>query len=86
MTPKEVYDHIIKHMSPEEALMKLLEGTIIDYQHLKFKDPDSVIHPIIVISMATLELGWNIVLKGGEDEMQGMVVGTEDYINSILKK
>jgi hypothetical protein len=27
MTAKELYDHITKHMTAEEALLKLIEGT-----------------------------------------------------------
>lgn len=32
ITVKEFYDHILQHMTAEEALMKVLEGPMLSYQ------------------------------------------------------
>jgi hypothetical protein len=85
MTAKELYDHITKNMTPEEALMKLLEGSIRTYEHLKFNEGEEL-HPVMVIAAATLEMGWNIAIFDGDPDadLTGMIVGTDEYINSVL--
>jgi len=87
MTAKDLYNHITKHMTPEEALMKLLEGTIRTYEHLKFdKENDEEVHPVMIIATASLDMGWNIAIPNNDvnDELSGMIVGTEEYIDNIL--
>lgn len=89
MTVKELYDHITKHMTAEQALMKMLEGTIIEYNKLKFSEEGREIHPEMLIVMAVLDRGWNIAIpdpKGEDDVLPGMIIGTEEYINDILSK
>jgi len=85
MTVEEVYKHITKHITAEKALMKLLEGHVITYEKLKFEEGKEL-HPIILISMATLEMGWDFAVPEGcdDEDIHGMVVGTEEYINSVL--
>lgn len=84
MTAKELYDHITKHMSAEEALLKLMEGTIRNYEHLKFKDGEEL-HPVMVIVAATLDMGWSMMLTNEDldSDLDGMIIGTEDYIKSL---
>jgi len=38
MNVKEFYDHITKHMTAEEALLKLLEGHVKTYDKLVFNE------------------------------------------------
>lgn len=85
MTAKELYDHVTKHMSAEEALLKLMEGSIKTYEHLKFNEGEEL-HPIMVIAAATLDMGWDIAISDDDPdaELQGMIVGTDDYINKLL--
>lgn len=86
MTVQELYDYITKNMTPEQALKKLLEGTLIEYQQLKFSEEGKEIHPAMLIAMASMEMNWMIVIPNDDDddELNGMIVGTEDYIKSVL--
>lgn len=87
MNVKELYDYITKHMTSEQALMKLLEGSIIEYEKLKFDDKQKAVHPLIIISMAAADLGWDMVIENEEvsgDVIRGIVVGTEDYLKTIF--
>lgn len=85
MTVKELYDKIVGNMSAEEALMKLLEGHVITYEKLKFNEGEEI-HPVMLISMAAMEMGWEIALPYGDDDddVIGITVGTEEYFNSVL--
>lgn len=87
MTVKEVYDHIVKQITPEQALMRLLEGGLLQYEKLKFDDQEKAVHPIIIISMAVMDLGWDFAVEktgDGSQPMRGMVVGTKEYIDEIF--
>lgn len=85
MTVLDLYNHITAHMTAEQALMKLLEGQARTYQKLKFNEGEEL-HPIMIISLASLEMGWDMAIPNIEDdkEIEGMIVGTEEYIKSIL--
>ena len=85
MKVQEFYDHNTKHMSAEEALLKLLEGHLRTYEHLKFNEGEEI-HPIIVASMAALDMNWNLAIPDGSDdeEVQGMMIGTEAYLDERL--
>ena len=85
MTPQKFYDYITKHMSPEQALMKLLEGTVLTYEHLKFNTDDEKLHPTMVIALASLDMGWGLAIEDrDEEEIRGMIIGTDEYIESVL--
>jgi hypothetical protein len=88
MNVKEFYDYITKHMTAEQALLKLLEGQVMEYDKLKFSQEENAIHPMLLISMAALDMGWKIVIPDGEPdaEVPGMIVGTDKYIDSVLDK
>jgi hypothetical protein len=87
MNVKECYDFIIKQISPEQALMKYLEGTIIEYEKLKFSGEEKKIHPLMLISMAAYEMNWQLAIHSDKDDnVDGLVIGTEEYTNMILKK
>lgn len=85
MTVKELYDHILKSMTAEEALMKILQGHMLTYEHLKFKEGEEI-HPIMVASMAALDMGWSLAIPDGKDdeEVQGMMIGTNEYLEEQL--
>lgn len=88
MSVNELYDFIVKRMSPEEALKKLLTSSLVKYDHLKFKTTEEMVHPEIIIAMAALDLGWDIAIQQGDKDapVDGMVLGTSDYITGIFKK
>lgn len=87
MNKDELKEYILKHMTAEQALDKLLEGHIIEYQKLKFSEEGKEIHPTMLIAMAALEMGWDIVISNAENPdayLEGIIVGTNDYLNSVL--
>jgi len=88
MNAKELREHILTHMTAEEALLKLLEGQIRSYERLKFEEGEEV-HPIFIISMAAMDLGWGISIpktESDDDIIQGMVVGTTEYMDKVLSE
>jgi hypothetical protein len=87
ITPKKLMDYILTQMTAEEALLKLLQGSLIQYEKLKFDSPHNSIHPIVVMTMAAMEMGWDFAIPKGnpEDEITGMVTGTPEYIDWVFK-
>lgn len=85
MTVTETYNYITRHMTAEQALMKLLKGHVRAYEHLKFNDGEEL-HPTMVASLAALDMGWDIAIPNNDpdSELQGMVIGTSEYINEIF--
>lgn len=85
MTVQETYDHITKHMTAEQALMKLLEGHIRTYEHLKFNEGQEI-HPAMIVSLAALDMGWDIAIPNGDPdvELQGMAIGTPEYFEELF--
>lgn len=84
ITVKGFYDHITKYMTAEEALMKLLEGSLIQYEKLKF-DEGQTVHPLIIISLAAMDMDWTMVVENGLENMRGIAVGTNEYMDSLFK-
>lgn len=84
MKVKELFDHITKHMTAEQALMKLLEGSLIQYEKLKFDEQQNAIHPVMLISMSAMDMGWQMAIEKGNGDVRGMVVGTEEYLETIF--
>jgi hypothetical protein len=85
MTIDEFYTEITKHMTPEAALKKLLEGSVRQYENLKFKEDGSPVHPLMIIAMAAMDMGWMIAVSDKDKEVMGMVVGTGEYLDKVLK-
>ena len=86
MTPKELYIHITSQMTAEQALLKLLEGQVRTYEKLKFNEGEEI-HPVFVMSMAALDMDWQIAIPNTADddeELTGMVVGTTEYVEDIF--
>jgi hypothetical protein len=86
MTVKELYDYITEQMSAEEALMHLLSGSIIEYEKLKFDSKEKSVHPLFIISMAAMDMGWQMAIEKGDGNVNGLVVGNEEYMNKILNE
>jgi len=88
LTVQKFYDFITEQMTPEQALKKLLESSLIQYEHLKFDKKDNPVHPLFIITMAALDMNWGIALEKGkeDDNVNGLVLGTKKYIKKILKK
>ena len=63
MTVKELYDYITAQMTPKQALMKLLEGSVIQYEKLKFDENGEPVHPVLVITMAKWIWDGNLLSK-----------------------
>jgi hypothetical protein len=86
MTVKEFYDYITKHMTAEQALMKMLEGQVMEYEKLKFSQDENAIHPVILIAMAAMDMGWTLAIPdpNDTDEVIGLVVGTHEYVDDML--
>jgi len=88
MELQELYNHITKHLTAEQALRKLLEGHLLTYEKLKFQEGEEI-HPAMLIAMAALDMGWDIAIpdNNGDDDMEliGMVVGTDEYIKDLFK-
>ncbi len=84
MTVLEFRDYILTQMSAEDALLKLLEGPLIQYQKLKFEQGKEV-HPLIIIANAAMEMGWDFLIEKNTKNIEGLVVGTSDYMKRIVK-
>lgn len=86
VTAQDLYDHILKYMTAEEALLKLLTSSLIQYEHLKFKEDGTPVHPIFILSAAALDMGWGMALKKGapDDEIEGFLVGSEEFLKETI--
>jgi hypothetical protein len=86
MTVQELYDHILKNMTAEQALKKMLESSLHEYQYLRFSAEGKEIHPAMLVVMAAQEMGWDIAIPDikEDEEIQGMVIGTSAYMNNTL--
>ena len=92
MNVQELYQHITKYLTPEEALLKILEGQVRTYENFKvsnfrFEEGEAV-PPIMLVVMAAQEMGWNVCIPSAsdDDEIQGMIIGTEEYVDERLGK
>lgn len=87
MTVEQLYDHIVSQLTPEEALKRLLESGLINYQKLRFQEGEEI-HPVMLIAMASMEMGWNFLVEKveGEENVRGLIVGTDEYVDTIKFK
>ena len=85
MTVDELYEYITEYMTPEEALKKLLEGSLRSYEKLKF-DKGEEVHPVFIISMVAMDMNWQIAFSNESEDIEGLVIGTKDYMQEIFKE
>lgn len=83
ITVDKFYEFILSKMSAEQALKLLLVGSTLSYEKLKF-DGEKKVHPIIIIALAAMDLKWDIALEEDVENIRGLTVGTEEYINDCL--
>lgn len=86
MNVKEFYDYITKHMTAEEALLKILEGHIKTYDNLKFNKGEEL-HPLMIASMAAMDMGWQLAIPeeiNDDEEIRGIIMGTSEYLEEML--
>lgn len=86
MNKQELYDYIVSQLTPEEALMRLLESSLLQYEHLKFPEKGKEVAPEFIIAMAALDLGWIIAVEKNQKFIRGIAVGTKEYMDEIIKK
>lgn len=85
MNLQELYDYITSQLTPEEALKRSLEAGLINYKELKFKKGKEI-HPLLLISIAALEMGWQIAVEKDKKDVRGISVGTKKYMDNLFKK
>jgi hypothetical protein len=86
MKVKEFYDFITSKMTAEQALLKLLEGSVIQYDRLKFDEANQPVHPTLIILMAVMDLGWAIAFDADSPEIEGLSAGTIEYMDKLFAK
>jgi hypothetical protein len=84
MKVSELKEHILKHMTADEALEKLLQSSVMRYEKLKF-DKGEEVHPLLIITFAALDLGWQLAIERDNEEVRGLAVGSEEYLNNLFK-
>lgn len=85
MTVRELRDYILTQMSAEDALLKLLESPLLQYEKLKF-DKGKEVHPLLIIANAALDMGWQLAIEKDKEEVRGLTVGTDEYMKDHFKK
>lgn len=84
----EFVEFILKHMTAEEALHKLLASQLDHYEKLKLEkqpeDNPETVSPYFIIVAAAMDLGWGIAVEENHDVVRGLTVGTPDYMDSIF--
>lgn len=84
MTPTQLRDYILTQMSAEDALLKLLQSPLMQYNKLKF-DEGNEVHPLIIIANAAMDLGWDFLLEKNQKDVRGLIVGTNEYLKENYK-
>lgn len=84
-TLDDLYNYIVSQITPEVALKRLLASSLIKYDNLKFPKDEEGVHPTIIIAMAALDMGWAIAVDTEEVNLQGLVVGTTEFIDNHIK-
>jgi len=42
------------------------------------------IHPLVLIVFIAKELGWSMAIPNNEEEIKGVVIGTDEYLDSVF--
>ena len=85
MTLQELYDYITSQLTPEEALKKMLEAGLLKYEKLKFNEGEEI-HPIQLIAMASMDMGWKIAIEKDQENIRGISIGSEEYMLELFGK
>ena len=91
MTALELRDYILKHMSAEEALLKLLQTSVEQYDRLKLSQPimkeeDGTVNPLFILTAAVIDMGWDIMVEGKEGEkIKGLIIGEPTFVEEKAK-
>lgn len=86
----DLVQHILKHMTAEEALMKLLATQVSHYEKLKLEkqpeDNPETISPYFILVNAALDLGWDIMIEDEKKSttIRGIAVGTREYLHDLV--
>lgn len=89
MKVKELVDHILKHMTAEEALAKLLATQVEQYEKLKVnldKIDQPGGSPYFIIIQAAMELGWDFMIEKDPETIRGLSIGTKEYFEALGAK
>lgn len=93
MKPEEFVEYILKHMTAEEALLKLIKLQTDQYDKIKLGQPinpkpGDTINPLMIIVTAAMDLGWDLAIESGEKskEVRGIMIGTKEYLKDNLPK
>lgn len=84
MTLEELKAYILTQLTPDQVIDRFLEKEMIIYDKLKFNNGEAI-HPTILIAHASMDMGWNFMIEENHENIRGMVVGTEEYMNDLLK-
>ena len=91
MTVEELVAYILKHMTAEEALTKLL-GTQIEVFEEQMAEAEAENgrrgSPYFTIIQAAKVLGWDFAIEHQEKEdgiVRGLAVGTPEYLDSLFQ-
>jgi len=92
MKPEEFVQHILKYMTAEEALLKLIKYQTDQYDKLRLgepihKDPHEPINPLMIACCAAFDMGWDLAIESPEKskEVRGLMIGTREYLDEQLK-
>lgn len=84
---EELYDYITSQVTPEEALKKLLEGVVSQYNFLRTEKPEEGGHPEFIMALAAMEKKWFFAIPNGNNsrKTQGMIAGTEEFLDELFE-
>lgn len=91
---KDFIAYILKFMTAEQALEKLMGIQTDQYNKIKLGEPinpkeDDTINPLMILCCAAMDLGWDMCLEKQDDEtknIDGIAVGTSEWLNRNLAK
>ncbi len=94
MEPKNIkvtdfVQFILKHMTAEQALTKLLASQLTHYEKLKIDkqpadNPENV-SPYFIMVAAAMDMGWQIAIEEDHEIIRGLSMGSEDYLKDLFK-
>lgn len=91
MTQEDFYNHILKHLTAEEALRRLLATPLLQYKNLKALkawniNEEEFVNPIFIIAAACADMGWHIGVETDHPTVRGLLIGTDEYVKQYHPK